>query len=128
MTAYLGLASGASYAGQTQVLGTGPVFGGFGPYVLSYAFTNFSDVLTPGPGAELAFFGDHGNAAVLKDGATFRTVWWGFPFEALPGAAVRAEAMRRVIEDICGVDVPTFFDGFESGDLSRWTSAVPGFG
>jgi hypothetical protein len=128
MTGYLGLASGASYAGHTQVLGAGRFFGGFGPYVLSYAFTNFSDLLAPDPAAELAFFGDHGNAAVLKDGATFRTVWWGFPFEALPGAAVRTEAMRRVVEDVCGADVPAFFDGFESGDLSRWSSAAPGPG
>ncbi|MEE8526484.1 MAG: S8 family serine peptidase [Thermoanaerobaculia bacterium] len=126
MADYLGLASGFSYAGQTQVLGVGPFFGGFGPHLLAYGFPNFSDVLTPDPAAQVAFFGDHGNAAILREGATFRTTWWGFPFAALPGAAVRADAMRRALEDVCGVAVPTFFDGFESGDLSGWAQSSGG--
>jgi hypothetical protein len=126
MADYLGLETGSSYAGQTQVLGTGPVFGGFGLHPLHYAFTNFSDALNPDPAAELLFYGDHGNAAILKQGATFRTTWWGFPFEALPDAAVRADAMGRVLEDVCGVALPTFFDGFESGDSSGWSRSVGG--
>ena len=39
------LASGFSQAGHGQVLGAGRFFGGFGPFLLSYGFTNFSDDL-----------------------------------------------------------------------------------
>ena len=120
MIDYLGVGVGISDVAQTTVTGTGSVFGGFGTFPLAFPVSNFSDVISPG-GAELAFSGDQGDAAVNRDDGVYRSTFWGFPFEALPTAADRAEAMRRILNWCAHV---FFADGFESGDTSAWNSTV----
>ena len=106
MSNYLGVASATSDVGQTQVTGQGTVFGGLGPYALSYPFTNYSDIINPSGSAELAFSGNVGNAAVDKDSGVYRTSFWGFPFEAVPNANSRIDLMSVVL-DWCGSGMPT---------------------
>jgi hypothetical protein len=106
MSTYLGVNSISSDVHQTTVTGSGSVFGGLGSYTLSYPFTNYSDRVSPDGTAELAFSGDQGNAAANKDSGVYRTTFWGFPFEALPGAANRLDAMN-VILTWCDVDCST---------------------
>jgi hypothetical protein len=62
------------------------VFGELGPYPLDYPFFNFSDTLTPGNGAELAFDGDQGAAAVTRAAGGYRTAFLAFPLR-LPASS-----------------------------------------
>jgi hypothetical protein len=103
MTNYLGAGTITDDDGDyTSVTGTGSVFGGLGPYSLSYPFTDYSDPITPGGSGELAFDGNNGSgAAVNKDNGTYRTTFWVFPWEAIGTAGGREEALQTVI-DWCG--------------------------
>ncbi|HEY2293477.1 MAG TPA: S-layer homology domain-containing protein, partial [Thermoanaerobaculia bacterium] len=108
MIDYLGLGGASSDVSQSLVLGQGSAFSGLGPYTLAYPFTNFSDVISPGTGAESAFAGDQGNAGISRIGPSHRTIFLGFPFEALPTAQARQEVMAAAL-DYCATifaDVP----------------------
>jgi hypothetical protein len=108
MIDYLGLGGASSDVSQSLVLGQGSAFSGLGPYTLTYPFTNFSDVISPGTGAESAFAGDQGNAGISRIGPSHRTIFLGFPFEALPTAQARQEVMAAAL-DYCATifaDVP----------------------
>jgi hypothetical protein len=108
MTGYLGLGSILDDVAQTTVQGQGSAFTGLGPYALAYPFTNFSDQISPAAGAELAFSGDQGNAAISRIGPNYRTIFLAFPFEALPTAQARQEVMAAAL-DYCATvfaDVP----------------------
>ncbi|MCP4549383.1 MAG: hypothetical protein GY835_23255 [bacterium] len=122
MQTYLGLASATNDTSQTTVTGSGSVFSGLGPYSLNYPFNNYSDTMSPHASAEQAFSGNAGGAAIFKDGGTYRTVLFGFPFEAVPSAYDRQQVMLRVFANCGGV---IFSDGFESGNISTWSSTQP---
>lgn len=87
------------------MVGTGSVFGGFGPYTLSYPFYDWSDTITPDGTAEAAFMGNYGNAAVNKSNGTYKTTFWAFPFEALPSLSARNETMEAFL-GWCGTISP----------------------
>jgi hypothetical protein len=127
MANYLGVASVTNDVGQTVVTGAGSAMSGLGPYSLAYPFINFSDEVSPSASAEVAFTGDQGDAAVSKDAGAYRTVFLGFPFEALPQAADRQEVLERMLEFCAegGSGNLIFEDGFESGDMSAWSTVVP---
>jgi M6 family metalloprotease-like protein len=79
---------------QIIVTGTGHVFGGLGPYSLSYPFgNNSSDFILPNATAENAFSGETANVAVDKNGGAYRTVFLGFPFEAIPTLTGRQQVL-----------------------------------
>ena len=127
MQDHLGVASVTNDENQTTVTGDGSVFTGSGPYSLAFPFSNFSDVVSPDGTAELAFLGDQGDAAVDKDSGTYRSTFWGFPFEALPSASDRQDTMTK-IGQWCGVlfDLqPIFIDGFEGGNTDSWSVVQP---
>lgn len=68
-----------------------------GPYDLVYPFRNYSDVLTPTVGADVAFRGSHGLPAGLGHGTpSYRTSFFAFPFEALE-AGPAERVMQRVM-------------------------------
>ncbi len=100
-------------AGTTEVTGTGSAFDGLSTHKLVYPFANGSDVIN---GAEVSFLGDQGNAGIQFDNGVFRTVFLSFPFEALPGAPLRQDALSRFF-DYCALPHPPgelfFSDGFE---------------
>ena len=93
MGTYLGVSSATSDVTQATVSGTGSVFGGLGPYSLSYSFSNYSDLISPDGTADVAFIGNQGDAAVVKDSGVYRTTFWGFSFEAIPTPTDRQNAM-----------------------------------
>jgi uncharacterized repeat protein (TIGR01451 family) len=71
---------------------------GLGPYGLNYPFKNWSDALTPAVSTETAFRGGHGAPIGLAHAApSYRTVFFGYPFETLDG-----EAAERVMERVVG--------------------------
>ncbi len=123
MTGYLGVSSIANDTDQNTVTGTGSVFGGLGPYNLSFPFTDFSDTLTVGNGGELAWIGDQGNAGVTKEDG-YRTLYFVFPFVTLPAAADR-EAVLDAAFGFCGTG-DLFADGFESGNTAAWSQTSGG--
>ena len=98
MTSYLGVTSVTDYIQQTMVTGAGPVFENLGSFSLQYPFNNFSDSMTPSPGTDTAFYGDTTVAGVSLDNGTFKTSFWGFPFEALPTQGDRDSAMSEFLK------------------------------
>ena len=129
---YLHIGSFTNDVDQTTVTGQN-VFNGMGPYSLSYPFTNYSDIVNPDAQAQLAFIGDQGNAAISYDGENFNTVFFGYPFEAIPQLADREAVMDRLL-DFFGSCEPNngWLDGHvtdaESGDPleGAMVSAIPG--
>lgn len=101
MQNYLGAANPCTNdVGQTTVTGQN-VFSGLGPYVLSYPFTNFSDRISPNATALLAFAGNLGTppqAAISKDSGVYKTVYFGFPWEAIATPTDRQAVMQRVLD------------------------------
>jgi hypothetical protein len=128
LTAYMGSALGVASVdndvNQTTVTGSGPIFGGLGPYTLSYPFNNYSDEILPAPGAETAFTGNQGPAAVTKQTLTSLTSFWGFPLEAIPSPADREAALSAFFAACAQLGIPIFTDGFETGDESRWSETT----
>ena len=101
MQNYLGVASATSDVAQTSVTGVN-IFSGLGSYALSYPVANWSDIINPdgvtaGGETVTVFSGNAGSAAVYKNGNSYRTSFWGFPFEAIPTATEREYAMWRVL-------------------------------
>jgi hypothetical protein len=119
MSRFLGVAEADSDVGQDSVTGAGSLFGGMGPYGLSYPFTNYSDRIEARGGPDdVAFTGDAGNAAVFKEAELFRTTFWGFPLEAIPDVNDRAELLLLFL-DWCGglqADCPGDING--DGEVS----------
>ncbi|MHC4429191.1 MAG: S8 family serine peptidase, partial [Planctomycetota bacterium] len=113
MSNYLGVGTMTSDVGQSSVTGAGSVFAGMGPYGLSYPFTNYSDVVNPRGAAEVAFTGSQGDAAVSLDAGDYRTTFWGFPLEAIPGANDRADLIQVFLDWCGGLDpnCPADLDG-----------------
>jgi len=101
MQTYLGMASpGQNDINQTTVTGQN-VFSGLGPYALSYPFANFSDRISPNGTALVAFNGNAGtppNAAISKDSGVYKTVFFGFPWEAIAATSDRQVVMQRVLD------------------------------
>lgn len=129
MAAYLGLANPAtSDVAQTTVTGSaGGPFAGLGPYALTYPFTNYSDRVSPtGPATGLSFTGNSGDAAIYKSALGYRTVYMGFPFEAIASATDRQTVMSRIVSN-CAVPCPvakgdmTASGGVNGADIALFT-------
>jgi uncharacterized repeat protein (TIGR01451 family) len=99
MTNYLGAATIADDSGTySGVTGQGSIFGGLGPYNLTYPFTDFSDIINPNGTAELAFDGNNGNDAGIDKGtAVYQSFFLAFPWEAINTVTGREEVMQAVI-------------------------------
>jgi uncharacterized repeat protein (TIGR01451 family) len=104
---YFGVISHSETLSQTVIQGVpGDVLGdGLGPVVLDYPFKNWSDSVLPAPGAQVAFRGQHGQPGALtheglcsipSPGCRWRTAFFAFPFEALPGE-IRPVVMSRLV-------------------------------
>ncbi len=130
MQTYLGVASVSDDTGDYGAVSgvTGSIFEGLGPYSLDYVgpgLSDFADIVTPDGTALLALEGDNTNGAALqKDAGTYRTSFFVFPFPAISGAGNQQEVLQTVL-DFCGLGSSIFADGFESGDTSAWSAAVP---
>jgi hypothetical protein len=111
MQTQLGVLAADSDVGQATVSGAGTVFGGMGPYALSYPFTNYSDVVNPRH--TLAFSGNQGDAAVINEATGYRTTFWGFPFEAISDLNDRIDLIQTIFDWCAGLepDCPGDIDG-----------------
>jgi len=89
--------------GQTSVTGLN-VFAGLGPYTLIYPFMDYADKVTPDSQALESFDGPKGTAGISYDGASFNTVFLGFPLEAVPEAG-RTAIMETLFDFFGGCTV-----------------------
>ncbi len=83
---YLGLLSHTEDLTVTQTVGAvgHPVGDGHAAMTLEYPFRNYSDSLLPGPAADAAFWGQHGQpVAVTTDQSSWKTAFYAFSLEAL---------------------------------------------
>lgn len=110
MTNYMGVSDVDDDTDKSSVTGAGPIFGGLGPYSLSYPFTDFSDTIVPSASGEVAFSGNNGTAAVKNTTGDHTAVYMAYPFEALP-AAGRLEVMTAIL-GMCGGSDP--FEGYDA--------------
>ncbi|HEX6898277.1 MAG TPA: S8 family serine peptidase [Thermoanaerobaculia bacterium] len=97
---YLGVAFANEDDSYPGVVGQG-VFGGLGPYELSFSlFTNWADLIYPGAGAETVFTAGGGSAGVRKIGPGYRTIFLGFNLEALTTAEGRRDVLEAAMDDL----------------------------
>lgn len=101
MINYLGVTSVTDYIRHPSVTGAGSVFGNLGNIGLEFplwdGYENFSDGMIAAAGAEVAFTG-LSTAAVNWDSGTFKTTYWGFPFDVMDDPADRVAAMQAFID------------------------------
>jgi len=106
MKNYLGVAAVSELSfdgvngGQSIVTGWSSPFAGFGSYTLKLpsGFTgNYTDQIQPVQKFGIAFQGNQGPAGVYYESLSFKTMYWGFPFEAIPGLEDRTAIMRRLL-------------------------------
>jgi PKD repeat protein len=118
---YLHILNYINDVGQTTITGQN-VFGGLGPYSLSYPFTNYSDTVNPDVQAQVSFFGNHGNAALSFDGENFNTVFFGYPYEAISQLTDREAVMGHLL-DFFGACQPQ--EGWLDGHVTASTTGDP---
>jgi choice-of-anchor B domain-containing protein len=121
----LGASSITDNANHTTVTGNG-IFSDVGSLTLdfSWGLTNASDVVNPDAvlGSQLAFTGDMGNAGISRDTSGFRSIFLGFPLEAISDQAKRREVIQKAIDFCITAPQCLFCDDFEDGVLdSNWT-------
>jgi len=111
---------------HTTVTGNG-IFSNVGTLTLDFSggLINATDAVSPdtSQGSQLAFTGDMGNAGISRDTASFRSIFLGFPLEAISSQDKRREVIQTAI-DFCITTTPVclFCDDFEDGVLnSNWT-------
>jgi uncharacterized repeat protein (TIGR01451 family) len=96
---YLGVMGFAEAVTPTLASGVpeSPVGDRLGSYSLDYPFKNWSDAVVPIPGLAVSFREqEHRAIGLARQGEGYRTVFFSFPFEALPETA-RTETMERVV-------------------------------
>ncbi|MEM7134235.1 MAG: S8 family serine peptidase [Chloroflexota bacterium] len=97
MQDYLGVNFVINDTQKSSVAGQGGIYGGLGPYPLTYPFTDFSDTLFAAPGAAVAFSGNNGTAAVSKGTADYKSTFLGYPLETVP-MADRADILQVFLD------------------------------
>lgn len=119
-SSYLHIADYVSNVGQLDVVGLN-VYEDLGPYHLFFPYTDYADMLIPDTEAQVAFAGNYTIAAISYSGASFKTVFLSFPFEAIGEAADpqtpldRAAILGRTLE---------FFGGCQDPRLLADTSPI----
>ncbi|MHA1288493.1 MAG: hypothetical protein ACTSPB_13900, partial [Candidatus Thorarchaeota archaeon] len=96
---YLHVAAKIDDVGASQVTGvTGnPIGDGLGPYTLNYPFSDFSDEVTKDASAEYAFYNENTKYNAVTYSGSYKTVFFAYPFEALPTASERNLVMARIM-------------------------------
>lgn len=94
---YLGVLSYTEHITPVRAVGVpdDPIGDGLGPWDLAYPFPNWSDGVEPMPGVQVVLRDQNRRAIGLAQrGKGWATVFFSFPFEALPEAARAATAER----------------------------------
>lgn len=93
---YLGVVDYAEEVTPTLVYGAGGELGFLGAFPLAYPFRNFSDGVIPSRNSSVEIVDNRGwSSALATRGENWKTVFFSFPFEALPEAS-RPEMMQQI--------------------------------
>jgi len=125
MASYLGLASATSDSGDYTRVDGANAYAAFPDQTLAYPYSDYSDILVLGSGAQEAFRGDTGSTnlgAISKLTANYFTTFSSFGLEALPSAS-RTPVLTQFMT-VCDDQVPLFRDDFEIGSTNRWALTV----
>ncbi|MCH8991741.1 MAG: CoA transferase, partial [Acidobacteria bacterium] len=108
MQNFLGVQAATSDVTQTSVTGDGILYGGMGPYALSYPFTNYSDIVSPNAGGTRAFLGDVGDAAYIITSGTADVVVESFQPGAMAGMGLGFDALEKLRPGIVLTSITPF--------------------
>jgi hypothetical protein len=100
---YLHILNYSNDVNQTSVTGQN-IYDGLGTYNLSYPFNNYSDRVNSDTESQVAFLGNQGTAAISYADPAFKTVFFGYPFEAIASLADRTDVMRRTVSFLGGCE------------------------
>ncbi len=108
MHQYLGLASAENDVLHTAVAPLAPFLTTGITYTLSFppGEANFTDRFAPSASAAVAFRGDQGAVGLYKDAGSYRTLYAGFPLEAL-GASNLQTVLQSTLAWCAAVPQPT---------------------
>jgi hypothetical protein len=98
MQSHLGVSIVDNDESQSSATGQGTVFGGLGPYSLSFPYTNYSDIVNPDGTAEVAFDGSVGDVAISKASGVYLTSFLTFGLETLPTVEDRVEVLSTFMQ------------------------------
>ena len=131
MGTYLGLTGVDTSTIPLSAVGQG-LFTGFGPYFLSFPYTNGADRLLHDATAMGAISSGSGMTAITKDTAVYRTNLWGFGLEGIPGQSNHqgllaqwlgwCDALTTIDGDADGV---INADDCYAGDPGAWSLPTP---
>jgi len=127
MTGYLGYASGDSDTGDYTSVDGRNVYAATGNSTLTYppSYSDFSDRLEAGAGAQLAFEGNNGNdAATSKLGPNWFATYLGFGLETLSSG--QQQAILQKFLTWCEAARTMHADDFETNGFGRWDDVVGG--
>ncbi len=102
---------------------------GLGPWTLDYPFENLSDAVEPMPGTAIPFRDEtHRGIALARREGDYATVFFAFPFEALP-EETRPVAMRQTVGWLSWLGASTFetspsVGGIEGGQTLTYTAVL----
>ena len=85
MTGYLGVQDVGDEMGDYTSVSGENLLAGLGPYVLTFPYNDFTDLLVPGNGGQAVMLGTNGHVAgVAVEDGFYKTMYWGFGLETLP--------------------------------------------
>ena len=126
---YLGVVGYTEDVTPTMVLGVpdDSIGDQLGPYSLDYPFANWSDAVDPAPGVAVGFREQARlPVSLARRAADYRTVFFSFPFEALPPAG-RSVVMERIVGWLSWLGGSTFDADRETvsgGDTLVYTAVL----
>ena len=130
MSDYLGMAAPIDHdENQSSVTGSS-IFSGIGNLSLSYPFTNYSDIVGPNAGADLAFSGNQGDAGTVVLGDDSLAVFLPWPLEAIGDINDRVAVFEAFLAACPSGSEPCIGDvtGDNSVDLADLNLVLANFG
>jgi uncharacterized repeat protein (TIGR01451 family) len=96
-----------------------PIGAGLGPWALDYPFDNLSDAVEPMPGTAVPFRDEaHRGIALARRDGNYATVFFAFPFEALP-EETRPTAMQQTVGWLSWLGSSTFTTSPPVGEIGE---------
>jgi subtilisin family serine protease len=108
LQSYFGVGTYVDYNYTSTLTGQGGAFGGMGPYNPRFGYVQSFEI-TPAAGAEIGFVDDLGRGVATNEfGPSFRSIFLGFPFDALPQGTVQRDVLGAALDYLGGIfaDVP----------------------
>jgi hypothetical protein len=123
---HLGLATAESDTGDYTRVDGENVYNAFDDMTLTYPYTDYSDLLTPGGAGQTAFRGDQGTTnvgAISKRTPVYWTTFLSFGVETL--SPDNRAAVLGQFKSTCDAQGILFADNFEDNSICDWSAQEP---